>query len=89
MSDPLAGYFKSNKPMARLTPETLGSLYKMANFRILNGLEKHFQFLFLALGDQFHPAIGKVPDHSGDLKTLRQGLDCVTEPYALHPTRKE
>ena len=45
------------------------------------------QLVFGAFGDQFHPAVGQIADHTGHVEPAGDRFDGVAKPDALHVAR--
>src|SRR6266516_8131800 len=80
----LMNNLKPTERPGRVAPVQLLVGDKPADLRILDRFPKLFQFLARPFRDQFHTAISQIPDRSRDLEPLRDGLDRITEPDALH-----
>src|SRR5207249_89830 len=80
----LCRYFKPAKLARCFTPTHVFFPNKMLQTRLANRQPKRFQFVLVAFGHQFDPAIGQVANRAGDLETAGDRLSRVTKPNALH-----
>lgn len=58
----------------------------MTQSRVADGLLKRFQFVPAAFGNQFHSAVGQIPDRARDFKSGGYGFHRIPKSDTLNPT---
>jgi hypothetical protein len=80
----LSNYFKPAKFIFRFIPIYVFFVYKMIDARVADALPERVQLIFRAFGKQFDPAISQISDRASNFESVRDRLDAITEPNALH-----
>src|SRR5437762_7889636 len=79
--------FKPAKLIFCIAPTDFFVLYEMIHARFPNRLLKSLQLIAAAFSEQFHPAIGQIPNGASHLEPAGDLPDAIAEPDALHPAR--